>query len=78
MSIQINYKNKGPKNPLGNPVLFVDENFNIIDEFNEKCRLRDGVIPSPVAMLITKTDLEQLSREPVSYTHLTLPTIYSV
>ena len=29
MSIQINYKNKGLKNLPGNPVLFVDENFNI-------------------------------------------------
>ena len=31
MSIQINYKNKGLKNHPGNPVLFVDENFNIRD-----------------------------------------------
>ena len=31
MSIQINYKNKGLKNPSGNPILFVNENFNIID-----------------------------------------------
>ena len=31
MSIQINYKNKGLKGPSGNPVLFVDENFNIRD-----------------------------------------------
>ncbi|MDC3155428.1 leucyl aminopeptidase [Candidatus Pelagibacter sp.] len=29
MSIQINYKNKGLKNPLANLVLFVDENFSI-------------------------------------------------
>ena len=29
MSIQINYKNKAQKSPSGNPVLFVDENFNI-------------------------------------------------
>ena len=31
MSIQINYKNKGLKSPSGNPVLFVDDNFNIRD-----------------------------------------------
>ena len=30
MSIQINYKNKGQKNPSGNLVLFVNENFNIV------------------------------------------------
>ena len=29
MSIQINYKNNGPKNPSANLVLFVDENFSI-------------------------------------------------
>ncbi len=29
MSIQINYKNKGPKNPLANLVLFTDENFSV-------------------------------------------------
>jgi leucyl aminopeptidase len=29
MSIQINYKNSGSKNPLANLVLFVEENFNI-------------------------------------------------
>ena len=53
--------------PIQLAAKLVDENFNIIDEFNEKCRLRDGVIPSPVAMLITKTDLEQLSREQSFY-----------
>ena len=29
MTIQINYKNKGLKNPSANLVLFVDENFSI-------------------------------------------------
>ena len=29
MSIQINYKNNGPKNPVANLILFVDEKFNI-------------------------------------------------
>ena len=31
MTIQINYKNKGLKSASGNPILFVDENFNIRD-----------------------------------------------
>ena len=31
MSIQINYKNKGLKNHSVNPILFVNENFNIMD-----------------------------------------------
>ena len=29
MSIQINYKNNGPKNPAANLILFVVEKFNI-------------------------------------------------
>ena len=29
MSIQINYKNNSPKNPVANLILFVDEKFNI-------------------------------------------------
>ena len=46
--------------PIQLAAKLVDENFSVIDELNEKCRLRDGVIPSPTAMLITKTDLDDL------------------
>ena len=53
--------------PIQLAAKLVDENFNVLDEFNEKCRLRDGVIPSPIAMLITKTDLDQLSQEQSFY-----------
>jgi len=53
--------------PIQLAAKLVDENFNVLDEFNEKCRLRDGVIPSPIAMLITKTDLDELSNEQSFY-----------
>ena len=43
--------------PIQLAAKLVDENFNVLDELNEKCRLRDGVIPSPIALLITKTNL---------------------
>lgn len=53
--------------PIQLAAKLVDENFNVIDKFDEKCRLRDGVIPSPVAMLITKTNLNQLNKEQSFY-----------
>ena len=46
--------------PIQLAAKLVDSNFKTIEEFDEKCRLRDGVIPSPFAMLITKTDLPQV------------------
>ena len=31
--------------PIQLAAKLVDENFHVLDELNEKCRLRDGVIP---------------------------------
>ncbi len=53
--------------PIQLAAKLIDDNFNVVDEFNEKCRLREGVIPSPIAMLITKTDLDQLNHEQSFY-----------
>tara|TARA_Y100000768_G_scaffold152972_2_gene114315 strand:- start:1386 stop:2804 length:1419 start_codon:yes stop_codon:yes gene_type:complete len=53
--------------PIQLAAKLVDSNFNTLDEFDEKCRLRDGVIPSPFAMLITKTNLEDLDAEQSFY-----------
>ncbi len=53
--------------PIQLAAKLVDEKFNVIDKFDERCRLRDGVIPSPVAMLITKTNLCQLNQEQSFY-----------
>ena len=53
--------------PIQLAAKLVDENFDVLDEINEKCRLRDGVIPSPTAMLITKTDLRDLDTKQSFY-----------
>ena len=53
--------------PIQLAAKLVDENFNVLDEFNEKCRLRDGVIPSPIAVLITKTNLDDLNNKQSFY-----------
>ena len=53
--------------PIQLAAKLVDDQFNVIDQINEKCRLRDGVIPSPAAMLITKTDLEDLDNRQSFY-----------
>ena len=53
--------------PIQLAAKLVDENFCVLDELNEKCRLRDGVIPSPTAMLITKTNLKELSTKQSFY-----------
>ena len=36
MTVQINYKNNGLKNPSANLVLFVDEKFNILNDVTSK------------------------------------------
>ena len=53
--------------PIQLAAKLVDSNFHTIEEFDEKCRLRDGVIPSPFAMLITKTNPEELDNEQSFY-----------
>tara|TARA_Y100000768_G_scaffold385192_1_gene370785 strand:+ start:1999 stop:3417 length:1419 start_codon:yes stop_codon:yes gene_type:complete len=53
--------------PIQLAAKLVDSNFNTIEDFNEKCRLRDGVIPSPYAMLITKTNLKELDSQQSFY-----------
>ncbi len=53
--------------PIQLAAKLVNDNFEIIDEINEKCKLRDGVIPSPIAMLVTKTDLYELNKEQSFY-----------
>ena len=53
--------------PIQLAAKLVDQDFNVIDEINEKCRLRDGVIPSPIAVLVTRTDLNELKKEQSFY-----------
>ena len=46
--------------PIQIAAQLVDENFNVLEEINEKCKLKDGVIPHPEALLINKVDINTL------------------
>ncbi len=46
--------------PIQIAAQLVNEQFNVIDEINEKCKLKDGVIPHPEALLINKVDINTL------------------
>ena len=53
--------------PIQFAAALVDEKFNVLETFNERCRLRDGVIPSPKALLITKAQIDSLKNEQSYY-----------
>ncbi len=46
--------------PIQIAAVLVDEDFNILEEINERCCLRDGVIPHPKALLVTKVKIDLL------------------
>ena len=46
--------------PIQIAAQLVDEKFNVLDEINEKCKLKDGVVPHPEALLINKVDINTL------------------
>ena len=33
--------------PIQIAAQLVDEKFNVLDEINEKCKLKDGIVPNP-------------------------------
>ena len=35
--------------PIQIAAQLVDEKFNVLDEINEKCKLKDGIVPNPAA-----------------------------
>ena len=41
--------------------ILVDENFNEIERFEERCRLRPGVVPEPGALIVNNTSIEMLN-----------------
>ena len=47
--------------PIQIAAVLVDEQFNILEQLNEKCRLRDGIIPHPKALLVTKVAIDSLT-----------------
>ena len=46
--------------PIQISAMLVDEGFNIKDKINETCKLRDGVIPHPKALMVTRIPLDDL------------------
>ena len=46
--------------PIQIAAQLVDEQFNVLDEINEKCKLKDGIVPNPEALLINKVDIDTL------------------
>ena len=50
--------------------ILVDSNFKEIDRFEERCRLKIGLIPEPSALIINKTSVEMLNNVNLSHYEL--------
>ena len=50
--------------------ILVDSNFKEIDRFEERCRLRLGLIPEPGALIVNKTSVEMLNNVNLSHYEL--------
>ena len=50
--------------------ILVDSNFQEIDRFEERCRLRQGLIPEPGALIVNKTSVEMLNNVNLSHYQL--------
>ena len=50
--------------------ILVDSNFNEIDRFEERCRLKSGVIPEPGALVVNNTSVEMLNQVNLSHYEL--------
>ncbi|MED5430635.1 MAG: exonuclease domain-containing protein [Pseudomonadota bacterium] len=65
------FESSGVQAKYAHPIQFAaaltDENFNILETFNERCRLRDGVVPDPGSLLITKATIDSLKNEQSYY-----------
>lgn len=58
--------------PIQIAAILVDDNFNVIDDpINEVCRLKDGVIPNPSALVVTKVDINILKNGQSFYEMMT-------
>ena len=47
--------------------ILVDKNFNELERFEDKCRLRPGLVPEPGALLVNKTSIEMLNNVNLSH-----------
>ena len=54
--------------PIQIAAIAVDENFELIDDpINVRCKLKDGVIPNPSALLVHKVPIDVLKNEQSFY-----------
>ena len=47
--------------------ILVDEQFNEVERFEERCRLRPGVVPEPGALIVNNTSIEMLNSVNLSH-----------
>ena len=46
--------------PLDGAFVLTDENLNKIDEYSFKIALPEGIIPSPIGLLVNKADISKI------------------
>tara|TARA_B100000900_G_scaffold411595_1_gene431606 strand:- start:95 stop:1519 length:1425 start_codon:yes stop_codon:yes gene_type:complete len=51
--------------------VLTDDKFNIIDRFEERCRLKKGLVPHPEALIVNKTSVDMLNKLNLSHYELT-------
>ncbi len=51
--------------------ILTDDKFNVIDKFEERCRLKKGLVPYPEALIVNKTSVEILKKVNLSHYELT-------
>ena len=51
--------------------ILTDDKFNVIDKFEERCRLKKGLVPYPEALIVNKTSVEILKNVNLSHYELT-------
>ena len=54
--------------------ILVDEKFNEIERFEERCRLRPGVVPEPGALIVNNTSAVNVIDAEISCSGLNLKT----
>ncbi len=47
--------------------ILVDKNFNELERFEDRCRLRSGLVPEPGALLVNKTSIRMLNNVNLSH-----------
>ena len=61
--------------PIQIAAVCLDENFKELDRIDQKCKLNDGIIPHPSAMLVTKVSIDDLKNKQSFYNVLCLSNV---